>query len=186
MTEVEWLRKGPTTFKLFLATLAIGATSSFGLAGEVPMQLMSSAFSEGQMIPAKYTCDGKNISLPLSWSGAPAEAKSLALIADDPDAPVGIWVHWVMYNLPSSLTELKEKIPAAAKLSDGSLQGTNDFGRTGYGGPCPPGGTHRYFFKLYALDEVLSLGPGVTKVQLEAAMKGHILAEAQLMGTYHR
>ena len=124
---------------------------------------------------------------PISqWSGAPEGTKSFALISDDPDAPGGTWVHWVNFNLPSALTELKEKVPTASKLPDGTLQGTNDFGRTGYGGPCPPGGTHRYFFKLYALDAVLPMGAGATKAELESAMNGHILAHVRLVGTYQR
>ncbi len=178
------MRRGQV--QLFVAAMVIFAPATVAMAGEVPMQLMSSAFSEGHMIPAEYTCDGKGISPPLEWSDVPAGTKSLALISDDPDAPGGTWVHWVIYNLPSTLAGLQEKIPTKSKLPDGTLQGTNDFGRTGYGGPCPPGGTHRYFFKLYALDQVLSLGPGATKAQLESAMKGRILAETRLMGTYRR
>jgi Raf kinase inhibitor-like YbhB/YbcL family protein len=170
----------------WVAAVTLLGVVAIARAGEVSMQLMSSAFSEGQGIPAKYTCDGKDISPPLAWSGAPEGTKSFALIADDPDAPVGTWVHWVIYNLPPTLSGLSEKAPTKAKWPDGTLQGTNDFGKTDYGGPCPPGGTHRYFFKLYALDQVLSLGPGATKAQLEAAMKEHILAESRLMGTYQR
>jgi Raf kinase inhibitor-like YbhB/YbcL family protein len=173
-------------FKSFAAALMIFAVVAEAIAGEVPMELKSSAFSEGQMIPGEYTCDGKNISPPLAWSGAPEGTKSFVLISDDPDAPVGTWVHWVIYSLPPTLTELQEKVPSTSKFPDGTLQGKNDFGRTGYGGPCPPGGTHRYFFKLYALDQALALGPGATKGQLESAMKGHILADARLMGTYRR
>lgn len=148
--------------------------------------LTSTAFEEGGMIPKKYTCDGKDISPPLTWGTVPEGAKSLALIADDPDAPRGTWVHWVMYNIPPSLQGLPEAVPAEKTLADGARQGTNDFRKIGYGGPCPPGGTHRYFFKLYALDQEMAVDPGMTKDQLLKAMQGHILAEAQLMGNYKR
>ena len=156
------------------------------LAQGVRMELTSSVFQEGQSIPSLYTCDGKDISPPLSWSGAPVETKSFALIADDPDAPRGTWVHWVLWNLPATANELKEALPAIPHLPSGALQGKNDSGESGYGGPCPPSGTHRYFFKIYALDTMLPLKPGATKSQLEAAMKGHVLAQATLMGVYSR
>lgn len=150
------------------------------------MQLTSPAFADGGLIPRRYTCDGDDASPPLAWSGVPATTVSLALIADDPDAPRGTWVHWVLYNLPATTTSLPEALPTDERLPNGALQGRNDFRRTGYGGPCPPSGTHRYFFKLYALDTVLSLEPGATKQQLLQAMEGHVLAEAQLMGRYAR
>lgn len=151
------------------------------------IQITSSAFSEGNSIPKKYTCDAEDASPPLAWSGAPAGTKSLALIADDPDAPVGTWVHWVIYNLPPTLTELKEGIAKTPTLEGIGVQGTNDFRKTGYGGPCPPRGKpHRYFFKLYALDTALNLQAGASKTDLEKAMRGHILAQGQLMGTYGR
>lgn len=150
------------------------------------LTITSSAFKEGETIPSRHTCDGKDLSPPLSWSGVPANTKSLALISDDPDAPMGTWVHWVLYNVPADTTYLPEGVPTLPELPSGALQGATDFGRPGYGGPCPPSGTHRYFFKLYALDLVLDLKPGATKKELEAAMQGHILAEAQLMGTYRR
>ncbi len=150
------------------------------------MELRSSAFSQGQAIPAKYTCDGSDNSPPLAWTETSPGTKSLALIADDPDAPAGTWVHWVVYNLPPATRELRERFPTDGRLADGTMQGKNDFGRTGYGGPCPPSGTHRYFFQLFALDTMISLPPGPTAQQLRAAMQGHILAEAQLMGTYRR
>ena len=119
------------------------------------MQLMSSSFKDGNHIPSIYTCDGKDISPPLSWTGLPAEAKSLALVCDDPDAPAGTWVHWVAWNLPAETTELKEALPTKKEFPNGMRQGKNDFDRIGYGGPCPPSGVHRYFFKLYALDNPL-------------------------------
>ena len=149
-------------------------------------QISSTMFQEGQPIPSRHTCDGEDVSPPLAWSEPPAGTQSLALISDDPDAPVGTWVHWVVYNLPASARGLPEAFPTDAQLDDGTRQGKTDFGRTGYGGPCPPSGTHRYFFKLYALDMRLSLAPGATTKQVEAAMQDHILAEARLMGTYRR
>ena len=150
------------------------------------MKLTSPAFSEGALIPAQYTCAGDDFSPPLAWSDLPAGAKSLALIADDPDAPVGTWVHWVAFNLPVTAGGLPEGIKDAKQLPGGGTQGTNSWRRIGYGGPCPPSGTHRYFFKLYALDTTLSLGNSATAKDLQAAMKGHILAEAQLMGRFKR
>ena len=150
------------------------------------LTITSSAFEDGGLIPTQYTCDGKNISPPLSWTNLPAGTKSLALIADDPDAPVGTWVHWVVFNIPPEKKGLPEKVPTKGVLPDGSLQGLNDFQKFGYGGPCPPGGTHRYFFKLYALDVVLKEEAGLTKMELLDAMEGHILSQAQLMGRYHR
>jgi len=151
------------------------------------LQITSTAFSEGQPIPAKYSCEGSDISPPLKWTNAPANTKSFALIADDPDAPVGTWVHWVLYDLPPNTTELPEAVAKTQVTSSGAKQGLNSWPRLGYGGPCPPPGKpHRYFFKLYALDTMLDLKPGATKKDVEAAMKGHILAEGQLMGTYRR
>ncbi len=151
------------------------------------MQVTSSAFQEGAAIPEKYTCDGKNVSPPLAWSGTPQATKSLALIADDPDAPAGTWVHWVFYDLPPNTTELPEDMPKGQYLPGGARQGLNDFKHLGYGGPCPPPGkAHRYFFKLYALDAQLGLKPGATKKEIEKGMEKHILAQAHLMGTYKR
>ncbi len=151
------------------------------------MEIRSSAFGSGERIPVKYTCDGADFSPSLEWTAGPAGTKSFALICDDPDAPMGTWVHWVIYDIPAAATMLAEGITREKDLPGGGTQGINDFRRTGYGGPCPPGGrTHRYFFKLYALDAALDLKPGITKDQLLKAMKGHVLAEAQLMGTYKR
>ena len=150
------------------------------------MIIKSSAFVEGGMIPSKYTCDERDISPPLEWKDVPAGVKSFALICDDPDAPGGIWVHWVVYNIPSNISRLEENIKPEPGAKNTMLQGSNSWSRTGYGGPCPPSGTHRYYFKLYALDEMLSLKPGMSKMQLLDAMKGHVLAEAQLMGKYKR
>ena len=147
----------------------------------------SSAFAAREPIPTRYTCDGADLSPPLAWSEVPQGTQSLALIADDPDAPMGTWVHWVLYGLPADTRELPEGVPAKETVLDGARQGTNDFGRIGYGGPCPPpNGPHRYFFKLFALDAEPELGPGATKDELLAAMRGHVLGGGQLMGLYRR
>jgi Raf kinase inhibitor-like YbhB/YbcL family protein len=152
-----------------------------------PITVTSAAFSQGGSIPAKYTCDGSDMPPPLKWAGAPAGTKSFALICDDPDAPAGTWVHWVLFNLRAPATELGEKLERVATLPGGASQGTNSFMKIGYGGPCPPPGKpHRYFFKLYALDTEIPLKPGATKQELLRAMEKHILAQGQLMGTYQR
>lgn len=150
------------------------------------LKVTSTAFKEGGMIPPKYTADGQDVSPPLAWEGVPDGARSIALICDDPDAPMGTWVHWLLWNLPPELTGLDEDTPPDAELTNGVRQGTTDFGRTGYGGPAPPSGVHRYFFKVYALDTMLDLRAGATKPELEKAIKGHILAQGQLMGKYTR
>ena len=149
--------------------------------------LTSTAFGNGGEIPRRYTCDAADLSPALTWSGTPAETQSLALIADDPDAPVGTWTHWLIWNIPAKATLLPEDTPKIELLDNGARQGRNDFQRIGYGGPCPPPGkAHRYFFKLYALDARLDLKPGAGKGELERAIKPHILAETQWMGTYKR
>jgi Raf kinase inhibitor-like YbhB/YbcL family protein len=151
------------------------------------LKLTSSAFKEGETIPRKFTCQGKDISPSLAWDGLPAGTKTIALIVDDPDAPGGTWVHWVAFNIPSASGELREAVPARKSLDDGTRQGLNDFRKIGYGGPCPPPGpAHRYYFKLYALDASLDLESGCSKADLEAAMEGRILGEARLMGRYQR
>jgi len=152
------------------------------------LTLTTNAFSPGGTIPRKFTCDGPDVSPALKWTDPPAGTQSFALIADDPDAPAGTWVHWVVYDLPATARELPENVPKQEQVpSGGGVQGRNDFRKIGYGGPCPPPGpTHRYFFKLYALDTKLNLKPGATKAEVEKAMKGHALAEAQLMGKYGR
>jgi hypothetical protein len=152
------------------------------------MMLLSGAFGHNQPIPRKYTCDGKDISPPLSWSGVPANAKSLVLIVDDPDAPDPAaprmtWVHWVLYNIPPTASGLSE---GAMDLPAGAQQGANDWHRLGYGGPCPPVGRHRYFHKLYALDNVIHGLSRPPKSAIEMAMRGHVLAQAELIGTYQR
>lgn len=149
--------------------------------------LVSDSFEHGRPIPLRHTGDGVNTSPPLAWSGVPAEARSLALICDDPDAPKKTWVHWVVYALPPTALMLPEGLPTTPTLPDGGKQGTTDFGTVGYGGPAPPKGKpHRYFFKLFALDAEVNLPPGLTKADLLAAMNGHILAAAELVGTYQR
>jgi Raf kinase inhibitor-like YbhB/YbcL family protein len=149
--------------------------------------LISDAFAQGQPIPQRHTCDGEDLSPPLSWEGLPTETQSVVLICDDPDAPMGTWVHWILCNLPPETTSLPEGVPAVSQLPNGAVQGITDFGRPGYGGPCPPrGGPHRYFFRIAALDTVLSLEPGPTRDDVEHAMEGHVLAQGSLMGTYER
>jgi Raf kinase inhibitor-like YbhB/YbcL family protein len=145
------------------------------------LTLTSDAFTNGQSIPAKYSCVGKNISPALAWNDSPAGTKSFALIVDDPDAPMGTWVHWVLFNIPASTGSLQESADSSAMSA-----GKNSSGNTRYDGPCPPSGTHRYFFKLYALDSNLSLSPGATKEQVLKAMEGHILAQGELMGTFSK
>jgi len=149
-------------------------------------ELRSPAFTHEGTIPPKYTCDGEDISPRLEWNDPPEGTQSFALIADDPDAPVGTWVHWVLYNIPAGVRALPEAIAAESELPEGSRHGKNGWRRLYYGGPCPPSGTHRYFFKLYALDTTLNLKPGANKGKLLKAMEGHILAETELMGTYQR
>lgn len=153
----------------------------------MPLQLTSKAFHDGQAIPEKYTCSGQDVSPDLAWSGAPEETKSLALIVDDPDAPGGVWVHWVLYDLPGETRDLPEGMPKDRELRNGARQGKNDFGKIGYNGPCPPSGpAHRYFFKLYALREKTGLSAGATKADLERAMKGKIAGQATLTGKFRR
>ena len=155
--------------------------------GEMALTVSSSAFKEGDRIPAKYTCQGQDVSPSLAWSEPPAGAQSFALIMDDPDAPGGVFTHWVLFNIPSDSRNLPEAVPTQAELASGVVQGKNDFGRTGYGGPCPPPGRpHQYQFTLYALDQPLDLRGGTSKKQLLSAMEGHILGQGQLTGTYQR
>ena len=153
---------------------------------KMEIKITSSAFAEGGMIPSKYTCDGADVSPPLQWDAVPEGTKSIALISDDPDAPMGTWVHWVLFNLPAQTRELPENVPPDETLPNGAKQGITDFGRVGYGGPCPPSGTHRYFFKIYALDTELQIDTGAGKRGLLKAMEGHILGQGQLMGKYKR
>ena len=181
---------------LLLAALLVFSSTVAACAREAPatqkevkvtLSLSSTAFKEGDKIPVKYTCDGQDISPPLLWGEPPQVTEAFALIVDDPDAPGGVFTHWVLFNLPANVHQLGEGIPAQERLENGALQGKNDFGRIGYGGPCPPRGpAHRYRFTIYALDESLDLKPRASKKQLLDAMKGHILAQGQLIGTYQR
>jgi Raf kinase inhibitor-like YbhB/YbcL family protein len=149
--------------------------------------LKSSAFANGSQIPSRFTCAGEDLSPAMNWSGAPAAARTLALIADDPDAPRGTFTHWLIWNLPARHTELPEGVPTRESFDDGARQGTNDFGRIGFRGPCPPHGRpHRYFFRLYALDTALNLEAGASRQDLDRAMTGHVLAQAEWMGTFGR
>lgn len=151
------------------------------------MILTTQTFSAGGPIPQQCTCDGNDRSPSFAWSEIPVHTRSFALVCDDPDAPRGTWVHWLLFNLPADAIELSEGVPARPELPSGARQGVNDGGKIGYGGPCPPrGAPHRYFFRLYALDCMLNLSPGSTRADLDQAMAPHVLAEATVMGTYGR
>lgn len=151
------------------------------------LEIKSNSFTQGSKIPSEYACDSSDISPSLEWGGSPAGTKSFVLICDDPDAPAGIWSHWVIFNIPKEKTGLPENVAKTGRLGDGTIQGTNDFGKPGYGGPCPPPGRpHRYFFRLYAIDTVLSLKNDSIRGDVLKAIKGHILAEAELFGIYER
>jgi Raf kinase inhibitor-like YbhB/YbcL family protein len=150
------------------------------------IKLSSGAFDDGGLVPVKYTCDGEDISPSLSWSELPDGTRSLALIMDDPDAPAGTWVHWILYDLPPYSVRLDENMARTEDVPGGGSQGNNSWNRLGYGGPCPPSGTHRYIFRLYALDSALDLGPGAEKADLVQAMEGHVLDRGQLLGLYSR
>jgi Raf kinase inhibitor-like YbhB/YbcL family protein len=173
---------------LMVCLAGVLACSSRSAGGAlVSLELKSTDFSSGGTIPKQFTCDGADLSPALEWSAPPAGTQSFALIADDPDAPVGTWVHWVAFNLPAGLRSLPQGVPKQEQLADGALQGRNDFGRIGFGGPCPPPGkAHRYFFKLYALDTKLSLKSGATRKDVERAMQNHVLAQGEYMGRYSR
>ena len=163
------------TFAIVLAAIVSLA------AGGAKMKITSSAFQEGGNIPSRFTCDGADVNPALRFEGAPAEAKSLALIVDDPDAPSGLFTHWLAWNIDPKTTDVAEN-SAPAK----AVQGTNDFPKTGYGGPCPPSGTHRYFFKIFALDQMLDLKAGAKRAEVDAAMRGHVIAQGELMGRYSK
>jgi len=151
------------------------------------LDLSSSAFKDGQPIPSEYTCDGKNISPPLTWKGAPADTQSFVLIVDDPDSPTGVWTHWMVFNLSANVSELREDFAKTSTALAAAKQGLNSFKNVGYGGPCPPAGKlHRYYFKIYALDITLNLDPGAARSAVDAAMTKHVLAMGQVMGTYQR
>lgn len=170
--------------------MAVGQSEEVGMATQtktVTFQLTCPAFRQNAMIPRQFTCEGEDLSPPLQWTDSPTGTQSFALICDDPDAPMGTWVHWVIYNIPTESSGLPEGVSRADSLSDGARQGFTDFQKTGYGGPCPPPGKpHRYFFKLYALDGKLSVKGKATKESVLAAMEGHVLGQATLMGLYER
>ncbi len=182
-----------TSSVLVVALFGCLAFTSYAAEAQSPkepamnIQLTTTAFSEAQPIPVKYTCSGQDVSPPLKWSNAPAGTKSFALIVDDPDAPVGIWTHWVIFNLPPTTTSLPENMSKSPELPDGAKQGMNDFHHIGYGGPCPPRGyVHHYHLQIYALDAMLDLKSGATRKELLKAMEGHILGEGRLIGTFQR
>jgi Raf kinase inhibitor-like YbhB/YbcL family protein len=160
--------------------IALAAIASLA-AGGAKLKITSSAFQEGGNIPSKFTCDGADVNPALRLEGAPAEAKSLLLIVDDPDAPVGLFTHWLVWNIDPKTTEIAENsAPGSA------VQGTNDFPKKGYGGPCPPSGAHRYYFKIFVLDQMLALKPGAKRAEVDAAMRGRVIAQGELMGRYSR
>jgi len=178
-------------FMWFVFTILLTSCSATQTAtpeADMSLELKSDAFVNGQSIPAKYSCIGKNISPALTWNDPPAGTQSFALIVDDPDAPVGTWVHWVLFNIPADERSLPEDLPVTGKNVDPNAIyfGKNSSGNTRYDGPCPPSGTHRYYFKLYALDSLVNLLPGATKDELLKAMQGHILAQGELMGTFSK
>lgn len=150
------------------------------------MNLESPAFKNNGRIPSKFSCDGEDVSPELGWKFPPKGTKSFALICDDPDAPMGTFVHWIVFNIPASENGMKENSPPEGMLPNDTIQGRNDFGRNGYGGPCPPSGTHRYFFHLYALDTLLNLSQYATKQDLLKVIQGHVIGEAELVGLYGR
>ncbi len=182
-----------TWFAVIVSALVAGSapvqaqTNSMAAAPQAAaLKVTSTAFQDGGRIPIPYTCSGLNLSPPLAWTGAPARTETFALICDDPDAGYKTFTHWVVYNIPKTAASLPEKVPTNLQLQNGTLQGYNDFKKIGYRGPCPPTGTHRYYFKVYALDNTLLLLGDIDRAKLEEAMKGHILAQGQLMGTFKR
>lgn len=178
---------GICRFRDFAALPARSAWTAHAAAAEAVMQVTSSAISSGAEFPKRNSCQGENLSPQLAWNGAPANTRSFALILDDPDAPGGTFTHWLLWNIPAATTELPENLPKTPHLADGAAQGRNDFGKIGYGGPCPPPGkAHRYYFRLFALDSTLDLKPGAGRRELERALEGHILARGELMGRFAR
>jgi Raf kinase inhibitor-like YbhB/YbcL family protein len=163
------------------AAIVFSAIVCFAAGGGAKMKITSAAFQENGNIPAKFTCDGADVNPALHVEATPVGAKSLVLIVDDPDAPSGLFTHWIVWNIDPKTTEIGE----SATLQ-GGVQGTNDFGKSGYGGPCPPSGTHRYYFKIFALDRMLDLKPTAKRAELDAAMRGHVIAQGELMGRYSR
>ena len=182
-------RKNILLFFLFAVTISQDDFNLFqkiSKGNKMDFEIFSAAFNEGELIPSKYTCDGVNISPPINWTNPPKGTNTFALINDDPDAPIGDWVHWIVFNIPPEVTELSEAASSKHLLPKGTIEGMNDFRKNNYGGPCPPSGIHRYFFKLYALDVSLPLKETATKKQLIEAIKDHILAEAILIGKYKK
>lgn len=184
-------KRGVLALAFWAGLAAASGDSPTEEAKAVAFEITSRAFAAGGAIPVEHTCDGADLSPPLAWTGVPDGVEAYALIMDDPDAPPGTWVHWIVYDLPAGAAGLPEGLPEEEQLADGVRQGlvwgVERFSRVGYHGPCPPpGAPHRYFFKLYALDTALDLAPRATKAQVEQAMAGHVLAQAQLMGTYRR
>jgi Raf kinase inhibitor-like YbhB/YbcL family protein len=166
--------------RIILIMAVLAATASVAFAKGAVMRISSTEFSGGKPIPSKYSCEGNDVSPPVAFTGIPSGTKTLALVADDPDAPAGLWVHWVVWNIPPETPELKEgAVPPG-------MQGRNGWGKNAYGGPCPPSGMHRYFFTLYALDKALDLPASTDAAGLREAMKGHVLSEAKLLGTYSK
>jgi Raf kinase inhibitor-like YbhB/YbcL family protein len=196
--KVKWLCGGYTERQValwmtLLTLIAAGAVScapsesTLPEEGEMTLSLSSPVFQEGEDIPITYTCDGQDISPPLTWGEPPSETQSFALIMDDPDAPGGVFTHWLLFNLPADSRELPEAVPPHNELANGALQGQNDFGTNGYGGPCPPSGpAHHYRFTIYALDQSLDLMAGASREQVLDDITGHILAWGQLTGIYQR
>lgn len=180
-------RRGGKRFAAFFCVLTLaGCHAGVSAAGGSAMDLTIPSFHLGQ-IPVEFTCDGADRSPEMTWSAPPAGTKSMTLVVTDPDAPAGTWVHWVLFDMPPERHHLVAGVPGVAQMADGGRQGHNDFGRIGYGGPCPPGhAVHRYFFDLYALDTMLKLEPGATRTEVESAMQGHILTHAQVVGRYGR
>lgn len=181
--------KGKPVFAFILASILLaGSVRAADPAApkkkRTTLQLESLSFKDNGTIPARFTCAGENVSPEMEWKNGPAKTKSYALICEDPDAPLQEWVHWVVFNIPKNVFALTEALPRDERFPNGISQGVNDFKNIGYGGPCPPAGAHRYYFKLYALDKVLDLNAGSLRSQVEKAMKGHILAWTQIMGLY--
>ena len=170
-----------TSIGFFLAVVMVVAAVT---AGASNFTITSDAFETGAKVPILHSCDGKDISPPLTWMGAPDGTRAFAMIMDDPDAPGGTWVHWVIYNIPAEISSLPMGVPTDGTLKNGAMQGSNSWNRTGYGGPCPPSGSHRYYFKLYALSDYLDLGPGVSKKEMIKAMEGKVLGQTELMGKF--
>ena len=166
--------------------IALSTTAARVTSPAAHFQMSSSAFKDGAMLPVRYTCQGDGVSPPLTWAAPPRGAWSLALLCEDPDAPGGTFTHWIVYNLPATIRQMPEAVPAVSSLKNGAIQACNDFGGIGYGAPCPPSGTHRYFFRLYALDSKLGPDIAMNRARLLQAMKGHILAQAELMGRYQK